>query len=56
MTGGQRLRAAAVGRVGPADTGKLQGQREAWLGIVFGMDSTGALPVNAGVDDAPGGL
>jgi hypothetical protein len=56
VTGGQRLRAAAVGRVGPADTGKLQGQRDAWLGIVFGMDSTGALPVNAGVDDAPGGL
>ncbi len=51
--GGRRLRVAATGRYGPDDTGKLQGQNEAWLGITFGFDSTGALDTPAGVDDAP---
>jgi len=40
---GQRLRVAVIGRYGPEDTGKLQGQRERWVGLVFGLDGTGEL-------------
>jgi hypothetical protein len=40
---GRRFRVAVVGRSGPEDTGKLQGQTEAWVGVTFGLDSTGAL-------------
>ena len=47
---GQRLRVAAIGRVGPEDTGKLQGKREAWVGLTFGLDGTGSLESPAGVD------
>ncbi len=45
---GRRLRVALAGRYGPEDTGKLQGGHEAWLGLTFGLDGTGAL-------DPPGG-
>lgn len=40
---GQRLRVALAGRTGPEDTGKLSGQTEAWLGVLFGFDTTGRL-------------
>lgn len=45
---GQRLRVALACRYGPEDTGKLQGEREAWLGVTFGLDGTGALEPSSG--------
>lgn len=41
--GGQRLRVALAGRVGPEDTGRLTGQHEAWIGATIGFDRTGRL-------------
>ncbi|GDX79945.1 hypothetical protein LBMAG42_17560 [Deltaproteobacteria bacterium] len=43
-TPGTRARLAVTGRYGPEDTGKLTGQKEAWIGVLFGFDRTGALP------------
>jgi hypothetical protein len=39
--GPRRLRVAMAGRTGPEDTGKLAGQDEAYLGLVFGFDAFG---------------
>lgn len=38
---GSRARIALSGRYGPEDTGKLSGEHEAWVGILFGFDRTG---------------
>lgn len=40
-TPGTRARLAVTGRYGPEDTGKLTGQKEAWIGVLFGFDRTG---------------
>lgn len=50
LGGAGRLRVALAGRLGPDDTGKLEGADERWVGVVLGFDRTGRLRKPAGLD------
>lgn len=52
---GSRARLALAGRCGPEDTGKLTGNNEAWVGVLFGFDRTGRVspPARTPVEAPP---